>query len=455
MFRSILVLTVIAVLTSSCELRRKKYDNPITKDTKQPDKVLFDKAIDDIEHGRFEVARITLNTMINTYDQSEYLAKAKLAIADSWFREGGAHGLAQAEAEYKDFILFYPTMEEAAESQEKICQIHYKQMDKSDRDTTQALRAEEECRTLITQFPNSKFIPETQQILRNIQEALAGGEFLVGDFYHHKGSNPAAANRLDRLVDQYPLYSHADLALFEMGDSYSKMGNRFRQKAGDAFARIVRDYPLSPYAEDAKKRLNQLEMPIPQADQAAYNRMKWEKANYKKPSMLYRATDLIRRGPDVSSAAKSGAPAMTSLRPTIPASIPQPVAATTGTTDVGASIVTDSKDLDTKPDARMNPPATPAGATADPAAPGAAATPAAAGATTTAAKPAETKLGDPKAQPYEPLPSNYTPRKQKKKKSSKKTQTQQPVATPPATDATTKTPDATTKTPDATTPPKQ
>jgi outer membrane protein assembly factor BamD len=223
-------------LTSSCELHRKKYDNPITKDTKQPDKVLFDKAIDDIEHGRYEVARITLNTMINTYDQSEYLAKAKLAIADSWFREGGAHGLAQAEAEYKDFILFYPTMEEAAESQEKICQIHYKQMDKSDRDPTQALRAEEECRTLITQFPNSKFIPETQQLLRNIQEALADGRIRVGDFYHQKGSNPAAANRLDRLVDQYPLYSQADLALFEMGDSYSKMGNRFRQKAGDAFA---------------------------------------------------------------------------------------------------------------------------------------------------------------------------------------------------------------------------
>ena len=86
----------------------------------------------------YEVARITLNTLINTYDTSEYLAKAKLAIADSWYREGGAHGLAQAEAEYKDFILFYPTMEEAAESQWKVCEIHYKQMEKADRDTAQA-----------------------------------------------------------------------------------------------------------------------------------------------------------------------------------------------------------------------------------------------------------------------------------------------------------------------------
>src|SRR6202166_3877251 len=134
MAKYFLVVILMTGLITSCGFKRKKYDNPITKDTKQPDKVLYDKAINDIEHSRFEVARITLNTLINTYDQSEFLAKAKLAVADSWYREGGASGLAQAEAEYKDFILFYPLLEEAAESQQKICQIHYKQMEKADRD---------------------------------------------------------------------------------------------------------------------------------------------------------------------------------------------------------------------------------------------------------------------------------------------------------------------------------
>src|SRR5260370_26509461 len=164
MSRKILIVTLMAGLLASCGFHRKKYDIPITKDTKQTDKVLFDNAINDIERGRYEVARITLNTLINTYDQSEFLAKAKLAIADSWYREGGAHGLAQAEAEYKDFILFYPMMPEAAESQMKICQIHYRQMDKPDRDTTQAVRAEDECRTLLVQFPNSQFVPDVQQL---------------------------------------------------------------------------------------------------------------------------------------------------------------------------------------------------------------------------------------------------------------------------------------------------
>src|SRR5262249_5463901 len=205
-----LALGAFAVLLSSCGLKRHPYDNPITKDTQQPDKVLFDKAINDIEHSRFEIARITLQTLMNTYDTSEYLAKAKLAVADSWYREGGAHGMAQAEAEYKDFILFYPQMEEAAEAQSKVCDIHYRQMEKSDRDPVHTIRAEDECRQLLQQFPNSKFAPEIEQKLRNIQEVLAESEYKVGSFYLKKGSSAAAANRFNGLTDQFPLFSRAD-----------------------------------------------------------------------------------------------------------------------------------------------------------------------------------------------------------------------------------------------------
>src|SRR5438128_10388280 len=203
-------LLAVAVFLSACGLKRHKYANPITKDTQQPDKVLFDKAINDIEHSRFEIARLLLQNLINTYDTSEYLAKAKLAIADAWFREGGSHGLAQAEAEYKDFILFYPAMEESAEAQEKVCEIHIKQMEKADRDPKHAMRAEDECRLLLTQFPNSKFAPAAQQRMREIQEVLAQHEAVAGFFYHHKNSFPAAANRLHALADAYPLYSAAD-----------------------------------------------------------------------------------------------------------------------------------------------------------------------------------------------------------------------------------------------------
>ena len=418
-----LLATLSVGLLSSCI--HKKYETPITKNTQQPDKVLFDQAVKDIEHGRYEVARISLQTLMNTYESSEYLAKAKLAIADSWFREAGANGMAQAEAEYKDFILFYPNMEEAAEAQSRVCDIHYKQMDKSDRDWTQTLRAENECRQLVTQFPNSKFVPGTLQKIREIQESLAEHEFVVGNFYWKREMNPAAANRLTALVDQYPLYSKSGESLFEAGDAYSKMGPRFRKQAGEEFAKVVRDYPLSDRVDDAKKRLEELEIPVPTADQAALDRAKREQASFHKAGMVTRSMGLIKGGPDVSHAAHFGQPTMTNPKVTIPASVPVPTptaetadsaagaGATGGRTEVTAEQIKGNGALDEKPDARTS-----GGAAA-----------------------AATTTPEPQATPPAPLPTNRDAelkklrdkqaKKQAKLDKKKKKPEQTPVATQP------------------------
>jgi len=335
--RSIAVLAVAAVLLSSCGIRRKKYDNPIAKDTQQPDKVLFDKAVNDIEHSRFEIARLLLQNLINTYDTSEYLAKAKLAIADAWFREGGAHGLAQAEAEYKDFILFYPAMEEAAEAQEKVCDIHYKQMEKADRDPMHGLRAESECKELILQFPNSKFAPAAQQKLRDIQEVLAEAEFRVGTLYLKKGSYPAASNRYQALTDQFPLYSRADEALWQMAEAYHRMGDKFENQQAGAYTKIVKDYPLSSHAEDAKAQLVAMKRPVPEADPVQISRMKYEQENHTKRRLVSKSLGVFGGRPDMTQAAKAGSPPMQGLRPTIPVSVPASAQPTIGTNDVTIS----------------------------------------------------------------------------------------------------------------------
>src|ERR1700747_1592135 len=110
--------------------KSKKAQNPIANvDSKQPDKVLFDRAEEAMKHGKYDIARLSLQTLINTYPDSEYVARAKLAIGDSWYNEGGAAAFAQAESEYKDFITFFPNMPEAAEAQMKIANIHFREME--------------------------------------------------------------------------------------------------------------------------------------------------------------------------------------------------------------------------------------------------------------------------------------------------------------------------------------
>src|SRR6267378_3403090 len=85
------VFLLSAVRCDAQIFHRKKKVNKSTsvENTAEPDKILYDKAIEDVRRGRHEVGRLNLQTLINTYPDSEYLAKAKLSIADSFYKEGG------------------------------------------------------------------------------------------------------------------------------------------------------------------------------------------------------------------------------------------------------------------------------------------------------------------------------------------------------------------------------
>jgi len=177
-----------------------------------PDSVLYNRAEDDIKHGRYDIARLSLQTLINTYPDSEYLAKAKLAIADSYYKEGGTSGLTQAIAEYKDFITFFPFLDEAAYAQMQVGMAYYRMMVKPDRDSSEAVNAEAEFQTFVQKYPNSKLEPAAEQRLREVQEVLAEGNFRVASFYYTRTAYRAAGARLIELTNRYPLYSQADQA---------------------------------------------------------------------------------------------------------------------------------------------------------------------------------------------------------------------------------------------------
>src|ERR1700750_717422 len=94
--------------------------NPLANvNSKQPDKELFDKAMVAMKKGKYDVARVDLQTMLNTDPDSEVRMRTKLAVGDSWFKEGATAALTQAGSEYKDFITFFPNSPEAAEAQMK------------------------------------------------------------------------------------------------------------------------------------------------------------------------------------------------------------------------------------------------------------------------------------------------------------------------------------------------
>ena len=135
------------------------------------------------------------------------MARAKLTVGESWYRKAARPALAQAETEFRDFITFFPNMPEAAEAQLKIADIHYRQMEKPDRDYTHARRAEEEYRQLLLQYPDSKLADTARERLLEVQEVLAEREFRIARYYFGRGSLLASIARGKTLTDTYPLYS--------------------------------------------------------------------------------------------------------------------------------------------------------------------------------------------------------------------------------------------------------
>ena len=203
------------------ELRKEKKLVPVEgADSKLPDKQLYDKAVEATKRGHFDVARLDLQTLLNTYPDSQFQMRAKLAIADSWYKEGGTAALTQAESEYKDFITFFPNAPEAAEAQMRVGDIYFRQMDKPDRDYSKAVHAEEEYRLMLQQFPDSTLVPQAKQRLREVQEVMATREADVAAFYATRNAWPATIARYQTVVDTYPQYSHMDDVLVGLGDAY-------------------------------------------------------------------------------------------------------------------------------------------------------------------------------------------------------------------------------------------
>ncbi|MGA2205093.1 MAG: outer membrane protein assembly factor BamD [Terracidiphilus sp.] len=311
---------------------KKAYDlnaNPLAGvQSKQPDKELYDKAMVAMKKGRYDVARLDLQTLLNTYPESEYRMRAKLSVGDTWFKEGGSAALTQAEAEYEDFITFFPNAPEAAEAKMKVADIYYQQMEKPDRDFTNVQQAEKEYREMINMFPDSSLVPRAKQKLRDVQEVLAEREFQIGSYYESREDYPAAIARLQTVADSYPLYSKSDQVLIGIGDAYAgqahsvsivrglpgaikeRLRAMYEDKAAAAYDKVIVRYPMAAHVEDARDRLVAMNRPVPEPTSAAIAESDAEERSRQPLHFTDKTLDIIKRGPTVVEAVHVGEPTL-------------------------------------------------------------------------------------------------------------------------------------------------
>jgi outer membrane protein assembly factor BamD len=205
--------------------------------------------------------------MINTYPDSPMIKMAKLAIADTYYLQGGSKSLAQAEVEYRDWIQFFPDDPLAPEVMMKMAEIHLKQVQAPDRDITQARQAERQLKEMMRRYPNSEKKERTEQLMNEVQEILAMHELKVARFYFDIRQSPSAAQgRTEEILSKYPNFTRFDEALWLHARALEMQEDT--ETASRDLGRIVSNYPKSDFADRAKETLKKWGKPVPEADPA-------------------------------------------------------------------------------------------------------------------------------------------------------------------------------------------
>ncbi|MEE8348768.1 MAG: outer membrane protein assembly factor BamD [Acidobacteriota bacterium] len=232
-----------------------------------PDQQLFETGMQYLEKSQFIKARLAFQTLVNTYPESEHTPSSFLAIADSFYKEAGTTNLLQAETQYKDFIIFYPTHEIADDAQMKIAAVNVRLMREPDRDATYAIKAEKELVKFLELHPDSELSPTAEEFLWEVQENLADGMHAVGDFYFSKDSHLASESRYKEVLDRYSNYSRLGTTLYRLGQSLEGLGRV--EEAAVYYSRLVSEYPFSDFTGEARDKLIQLERQVPEVDPVA------------------------------------------------------------------------------------------------------------------------------------------------------------------------------------------
>jgi outer membrane protein assembly factor BamD len=249
-----------------------KYEELTSTAAPGRDRVLFEDAAKEVRKGNHEIGRLLFTTIITTYPDSAFLPLAKLAIADSFYLEGGTSSLIQAAASYQDWLTFFPTDPLADAAMLKVAEAEMRQMGLANRDVTHARKAEQRLKALLQQYPQTRLRPEVEDHLREVQENLGMHNKQVGDFYfdakfkNNRGGLKGAQRRYKEIVDLYPNFSFMDEVLFRLATTYQL--EEEPDEAAKYYQQIARNFPNSDYLEKAKDQLNIIGAPVPEPDPA-------------------------------------------------------------------------------------------------------------------------------------------------------------------------------------------
>jgi len=243
---------VLALLGGAACAAKRKSQRPTL-----PPQQVYDMAQQKLARKHYFTARTMLQELLPRVppDDRELLPKIQLALADSFFQDGGQLNYGEALNGYRTFLTYYPNHEEAARAQFMVGMSLFQQALSPDRDQSLTQQAIQEFEKVPSAYPASPFVAQAKKKIVACHDRLGEHERIVGRFYQKRKRYNAAIDRYREILERYPQYTRTPQVLFDIGTCLLAVGNR--PEAEEFFARLSQDQPDGKLASKAKELLSE------------------------------------------------------------------------------------------------------------------------------------------------------------------------------------------------------
>ena len=211
---------------------------------------LYAQGEKDLDRSRYAEARVAFKKIVERHPQSNYAPRARFLIGESYYREGEWE---KAIKEFETFLSFYPRHQIADLVQYRLAMSYYDQVKPVEQDQTITAKAMEAFKTLVREYPESRYAADALAKVDICRGRLAQKELFVASYYLNQGNPAAARQRLENVVKNYPRTLVLPEALYRLGEVYASEGRT--QESQETFRRVATDYSYTEWGRRAAQQI--------------------------------------------------------------------------------------------------------------------------------------------------------------------------------------------------------
>ena len=214
------------------------------------DQVVWDAGEKAVKKKDWDSARKYFRRLIDAFPQSEHQPDARIALADTYYEQGGTANYVLAVSSYREFLTLYPQHPKSDYAQFRTGESYYAQKNTPDRDQTATEQALEEYQRLLDVYPDSQYVEPARDKIKQCRQALAQANFGVGVFYQKtRQAWRSAIGRFETIVQDYPDFEKFDEVLYRLAECLGNAG-RYAE-ARPYLGRLRSEFPNSSFVKNA------------------------------------------------------------------------------------------------------------------------------------------------------------------------------------------------------------